>query len=350
MSEFNDFGGLISTTGSVGGGSGTYAGNRGILFPEFDKWASQNNIIMKTSTDAKMSKNGISETITMDIDFADGLWRPASTILGNDYLPSYGDEHPTIEGCFLNDVSIRNYNGQPDHFRAKLDYKYPEKDSTKGGGSGGGGGDNSLVSTPLDDPFLINFTPNISQELLKDDLDGNPIVNPNGEPYELYTSKVRLDGVCTWNQYDWDEEDVTEWTNIVNSDTWVVDEYKFNKNTILLHYVVGNVRFFTDEKGRRIKYYAMSASISFNPEGWNNGIADENKVKQRRTGSFYYTEADQSTVKHPKDLNVGDVQYDLTDTGYLKSGNINDPTVQDPEYDEFKLYTPKKFNFVDLSR
>jgi len=348
MSEFDDFGGLTSVTGSVGGGSGTYAGNRGILFPEFDEWARQNNILMKTSTDAKINKNGISETITMDIDFADGLWRPSSTIFGNEALPSFGDQHPTIEGCYLNDISVKNYNGQPDHFRAKLDYRYPDKDSTKGGGGDGGGGGSEASTTPMDQPFLINFTPNITQQLLEDDLDGNPIVNPNGEPYELYTSKIRLDGVCTWNQYDWDEEDTVEWTNVVNEDTWTVDEYKFKSNTILLSYVLGNVRFFTDENGRRIRYYAMSAGISFNTEGWNNGITDKNKVKQRRTGSFYHTEAE-PFKKFPID-NRGNVTYDITDTGLLKSGNKNEPTVQDPEYDEFKLYTLKKFNFVDLSR
>ena len=62
MSEFDDYGGLSSVTGSVGGGSGTYNGDRGILFPEFDKWARQNNLIMKTSTNARQTKeNGISE-------------------------------------------------------------------------------------------------------------------------------------------------------------------------------------------------------------------------------------------------------------------------------------------------
>ena len=44
----DDFGGLTSVTGSVGGGSGTYAGDRGILFPEFNAWAHTNGLIMKT--------------------------------------------------------------------------------------------------------------------------------------------------------------------------------------------------------------------------------------------------------------------------------------------------------------
>ena len=43
-------------------------------------------------------------------------------------------------------------------------------------------------------------------------------------------------------------------------------------------------------------------------------------------------------------------EYDLTIDGFLKSQDITKPTVENPEYDEFKLYTPKKFNFVDLSR
>jgi len=353
MSEFDDWGGLTSVTGSVGGGSGTYNGDRGILFPEFNKWANQNNLIMKTSTNARQTKeNGISETITIDIDFngGDGLFRPSSTILGNEYLPTVGDEHPTIAGCYLDDVSVKNYNGQPDHFRATLNYKYPKNDEGKGGASGGGGGD-ATDSTPLDAPFLINFTPSISQVLLKDDLDGTPIINPNGEPYELYGTKIRLDGVATWNQRDWDIEDTTDWANVVNKDTWVVDDYKFASNTILLHYVVGNVRFYTDEKGKRIKYNEMKASLSYNSEGWNNGITDPNKVKQRQTGSFYYTMNDPAFRKHPIDRTTGDVEYDLDNGGFLLSGDITEP--QNPQgalYQEFRLYELKKFSFVDLQR
>ena len=350
MSEFDDYGGLTSETGSVGGGSGTYAGDRGILFPEFDQWARQNNLIMKTSTNARQTKeNGISETITIDIDFADGLFRPSSTLLGNDYLPTVGDEHPTIAGCYLDDIAVKNYNGQPDHFRTTLSYKYPKNDDGKGGGTGGGGGD-ATDSTPLDDPFIINFTPNISQVLLKDDLNGDPIINPNGEPYELYGTKVRLDGVATWNQREWDIEDTTEWTNVVNKSTWAVDDYKFDSNTILLHYVVGNVRFYTDEKGKRIKYNEMRASLSYNSEGWNNAGDNNDLVEQRRTGSFYYTSADPLFRKHPVDGNVGNVTYDLDIGGFLLTEDSTKPTSDTPEFDKFKLYELKKFSFVDLQR
>ena len=350
MSEFDDYGGLTSETGSVGGGSGTYAGDRGILFPEFDQWARQNNLIMKTSTNARQTKeNGISETITIDADFNDGLFRPSSTILGNDYLPTVGDEHPTIAGCYLDDVAVKNYNGQPDHFRTTLSYKYPKNDDGKGGGTGGGGGD-ATDSTPLDEPFIINFTPNILQVLLKEDLDGVPIMNPNAEPYEMYGTKVRLDGVATWNQRDWDIEDTTKWTNVVNSDTWTVDDYKFDSNTILLHYVVGNVRFYTDEKGKRIKYNEMRASLSYNSEGWNNGIDDPNKVIQRQRGSFYYTMSDPAFRKHPIDRTTGDVQYDLDNGGFLLSKDITKPEATPPLFQEFRLYELKKFSFVDLQR
>ena len=352
MSDFDDFGGLTSVTGSVGGGGdgSDHRDDRGIFFPEFDKWARQNQLTLKTSTNARQSKEGgISETITIDVIFNDSAWRPSSTILGNDYLPTIGDEHPTIAGCYLDDVAVKTYNGQHDHFRATLSYKYPKNDDGKGGGSGGGGGD-ATDSTPLDAPFLINFTPNITRQLLKDDLNGDPIINPNGEPYELYGTKVRLDGVATWNQRDWDIEDTTDWTNVVNKDTWVVDDYKFDSNTVLLHYVVGNVRFYTDNKGKRIRYHEMSASLSYNTEGWNNGITDPTKVKQRQTGSFYYTQADAHYTKHPKDGNVGNVLYDLDFTGELLTQDILKPTSDNPEYDEFKLYELKKFSFVDLSR
>lgn len=353
MSNQDDFGGLTSQTGSVGGGGdgSNHRDDRGIFFPEFDKWARINGMSLKTATNAKIDKKGISETFTLDIIFDDDAWRPSSTIIGNEYFPKVGSQHPTIEGCYLDNVTIKSYNNQHDHFRSTLDYKYPDNDSdtgTNGGTSGGGGGDSASAS-PLDEPFLINFTPNLSQLLIGEDLDGNPIVNPNGEPYEKYTTKVRLDGVCSWNQFDWDIEDTKDWVNIINKDTWTIDEYKFDKNTILLHYVVGNTRFFTNNKGRRIRYYEMRASISYNSEGWNDS-ADGTKVKQRRTGSFYYTDADGLEFKHPKDRNSGDVVYDLDSTGGLLTEDKNMPTSPNPLFDEFRLYELKTFNFVDLVR
>ena len=113
MSNFDNFGGLTSTTGSIGGGSGTYAGDRGILFPEFNQWAEGAGAFLKIETNAKLgTKGGITETITIDVDFNDGLWRPSSTLIANSGLPKKGDEHPTISRCLLKDLTVKNYNGQ----------------------------------------------------------------------------------------------------------------------------------------------------------------------------------------------------------------------------------------------
>ena len=340
MSDFNNYGGLTSQTGSVGGGSGVYAGDRGILFPEFDKWARINKAILKTNTRARLTDRGIEETITIDIDFNDNLWRPSSTIIANSELPKKGDEHPTILGCLLDDISITNFNNQPDHFRATLNYKYPENENS--GGSGGGGGGAGGASTPVDEPFLISFTPVITRIPLAEDLDKKAIQNVNGEPYDAKENRVRLDGVCKWNQYNWDVEDTETWTNVLNKDTWEVDDYKFKSETILLNYVVGNVAFFTNSEGQRVKYYKMEAGISFDSKGWGIG---EGKVEYRSQGSFYYSDL-ADTVKRPRDRASGQ-RFDLDAFGGLKSQDVTKPTDANPLKDSFRIYELKKFNFVD---
>ena len=344
MGNFDNYGGLTSQTGSVGGGSGTYAGDRGILFPEFDQWARVNDAILKTTTRARMTDDGIEETITIDIDFNDNLWRPASTILANQYIPKKGDSHPTISGCILDDVSLTHYNNQPDHFRGTFSYKFPRAEAGGGSSSGGSGANGAL--TPLDTPFLINFTPVITRIPLDNDLSPlkQPIINPNGEPYDIKINKVRLDGVCKWNQFDWDQTDSEKLTNIINKDTWTVGDYKFSKETVLLNYVVGNLKFYTDEEGRRVKYYEMEAGISVDNNGWgvsNGGI----EITQQ--GSFYYNQGDKKLVKQPRDRS-GNINYHLNDDGTLASGNVNQPTVENPSTQFFKIYNTSVFNFVDI--
>lgn len=340
MGNFDNYGGLTSQTGSVGGGSGTYAGDRGILFPEFDQWARVNDAILKTTTRARMTDDGIEETITIDIDFNDNLWRPASTILANQYIPKKGDSHPTISGCILDDVSLTHYNNQPDHFRGTFSYKFPRAEAGGGSSSGGSGANGAL--TPLDAPFLINFTPVITRIPLAEDLDNKAIQNVNGEPYDIKENRVRLDGICKWNQLDWDQTDSEELSNIINKDTWIAGDYKFSKETVLLNYVVGNLKFYTDENGRRVKYYQMEAGISFYSKGWGIG---EGKISVRSQGSFYYSDLADS-IKRPRDRN-GSQKFDLDAFGGLKSQDINDPTVDNPDRDEFRIYELKKFNFVD---
>ncbi|NRA92121.1 MAG: hypothetical protein HRU26_05450, partial [Psychroserpens sp.] len=133
-----------------------------------------------------------------------------------------------------------------------------------------------------------------------------------------------------------------ELSNIINKDTWIAGDYKFSKETVLLNYVVGNLKFYTDENGRRVKYYQMEAGISFYSKGWGIG---EGKISVRSQGSFYYSDLADS-IKRPRDRN-GSQKFDLDAFGGLKSQDINDPTVDNPDRDEFRIYELKKFNFVD---
>ncbi len=343
--SFDNYGGLTSQTGSVGGGGdgNRHDDDRGIFFPEFDEWARINKAILKRDTRSSQTNRGIEETITIDIDFNDGAWRPSSTILANSELPKKGDEHPTIAGCRLDNVSITNVNNQPDHFRATLKYKYPEKEgeggsSSSGGGTGGG--------TPLDEPFLITFTPVITRIPISEDLDGKAIVNINGEPYDLKENRVRLDGICKWNQFDWDQTETEEWTNIINKGTWEVGDYKFGSETVLLNYVIGNLKFYTDERGKRIKYYSMEAGISIDNGGWGQG---DGVIGLRSQGTFYYPAPD-SPIKMPRDRS-GRQQFDLDAFGGLLSENESEPVVTPPDlpnYDYFNIYEAKTFKFVDI--
>ena len=111
MSDFSNYGGLTSQTGSVGGGGdgNNHRDNRGIFFPEFNQWAQNEGAILKTSTKAKLNKDdGISETITIDVNFGDDAWRPSSTVLAYGQLPKIGSQHPTINKCTLKNVSIQS--------------------------------------------------------------------------------------------------------------------------------------------------------------------------------------------------------------------------------------------------
>ena len=344
MGNFDNFGGLTSITGSIGGGSGTYAGDRGILFPEFNQWAEGAGAFLKIETNAKLgTKGGITETITIDVDFNDGLWRPSSTIIANSGLPKKGDEHPTISRCLLKDLSVKNYNGQPDHFRATLNYGYTDGGVSSSSGAG-------VATTPLEEAFLISWTPTIRKQITGEDLTGKAIRNPNGEAYEAYRNTVRLDGVCTWNQNDWDETEATKWTGVINNDTWGVDNYKFDSETILCNYVVGNLNYYTDEQGQRVPYYAMQAGISFNPERWSDNRTDiKGSIGIRRQGSFYFMNSTKKeTLKRPtKKSQYQYEEWDLDENGVLKSKDSSMPTVEDPDYDFFKMYRVVKFNFVD---
>jgi hypothetical protein len=345
----DDFGGLTSVTGSVGGGSGTYTGNRGILFPEFDQWAHTNGLIMKMDTSSTIDDRGIREIITLDIvlNDGDGLMRPSSTIFGNDYFPKIGDQHPTIEKCYLKSIKMNNYNSQPDHFRGTLEYAPL---SIEKGTDGDGGGDNGQ-NIPTDDPFVISWNPIVSQSLIEEDLNGKPVRNPNGEPYELYTSQVRLDGIATWNQREWNQTDSEKWSNKINKKTWSEGEYKFNSKTVLVNYVVGNLAYYTDSRGKRVPYYQMKAGISFNSKGWNNSD-DREGIKVRKSGSFYYNIADANRTdkanKYPKDPRITYSTYDLDENGVLLTRDGTRPTSSTPQYDVFKLYEDVTFNFVDI--
>ena len=342
MSNFSNYGGLTSQTGSVGGGGdgNNHTDNRGIFFPEFDQWANNEGAILKTSTRAKLNKdNGISETITIDVNFNDGAWRPSSTVLAYSNLPKIGSQHPTITSCTLKNVSIQSYNGQHDHFRAILDYEFEDFNINFSAGD---------EATPLDEPFVINWTPTIRKEPVSEDLNGTAIRNPNGEAYDASINKVRLDGVCTWNQPDWDTEDTTNWVSVINRDTWTVGEYKFEALTVLCNYVVGNLAFYTNDNGRRVPYYKMQAGISYDPFKWSFQGAGEGEVRFRREGSFYYKNTNKK-IKYPRPQDKANYEsYDLDSDGVLLSRNVDQPTSPNPEYDNFKLFNAKKFNFVDV--
>lgn len=340
----NNFGGLTGRVGGAGDGN-SHNDNRGIFFPEYDAWARQNGIILKTTTKARDSENRISETITLDIDFKDGAWRPASTVIANEYMPKRGDEHPTISGCWLFDVSIQHYQNQPDHFRATLNYKFPPQDEVSGlGGGGGGGGDNQR--TPLDAPFIIKFNPVIIQKPLKEDLRGTAISNANGEPYNINFPTVRLDGVCTWAQTDWSQSDITKWVGKVNSDAWSEGDYKFDKYTVICNYVIGNLSYFSDNNGQLEPFYQMEAGISYYPNG---AVGANGETRVRSRGSFYYQDelSRNSDIRFPRNRTT-EFNYDIDkNTGVLKSGQRDQPESNNPDYDEFLIYEPVKFNFVD---
>ncbi len=339
------YGGLTSQTGSVGGGGDgqRHDDDRGIFFPEFSEWLLQNGVGLATDTNASISDDGVSETMTMIIDFNDGAWRPASTIIGNEYFPKKGDPHPTIDRCFLQSISIQNQDGQPDIFRATLEYGFPDDDSASSGG-----GNNVEESTPLDAEFIITWSPSIERSYPEEDLDGVALRNPNSEAYDIAVNRVRLDGVCTWNQRSWSSRDLDKWTNKINSSNWTEGEYSFKKGTVLLHYVVGNLRYYSDSRGNRRPYYEMQAAISYDSNGIGNGKGD-GRVKQRIQGSYYYVNSLKRDVdKRPTAAyKVQYDRYDLTTGGFLKSGSYTDPTVSNPEYQYFKLYEPVKFSFVD---
>lgn len=282
-----------------------------------------------------------SEVFTYDV-IGTGNWIPASEGVNADGVPRTGDEHPSKNGLFVTDISASHYRGQPDHIRISVTYSSSD-DADEPSREGGGGSGDSQNFTPLDEPFLIEFTPNISRVLLKDDLDGKPVMNPNAEPYEEYGSRVRLDGVCRWNQTDWDQTEADKWQNVINSQVWSVGDYRFESDTILLSYVVGNVRYYTDVDGNRIKYYEMTAGISINNDKWVDDEQGLNYIRQ--TGSFYYANANKKD-KQPINRS-GTVRYDLDDGGLLKSGNKTTPQVQDPDFSKFRFYERLNFNFVD---
>ncbi len=283
-----------------------------------------------------------SEVFTYDV-IGTGNWIPASEGVNADGVPRTGDEHPSKNGLFVTDISASHYRGQPDHIRISVTYSSSD-DADEPSREGGGGSGDSQNFTPLDEPFLIEFTPNISRVLLKEDLLGTPIMNPNAEPYEEYASKVRLDGVCRWNQTDWNQTESDVWQNVVNSQTWSVGDYRFDSYTVLLSYVVGNVRYYTDVDGNRIKYYEMTAGISVDNNKWVDDT-DTAMNKVRKTGSFYYKNSDKKT-KYPVNR-TGTVRYDLDVNGILKSKDVKKPQVEEPEFDMFRFYKRGVFNFVD---
>ena len=341
----NNYGGLTSVTGSVGGGGdgSRHDDDRGVFFPEFNDWARQNGIILKTTTKAKDGEDKISETITLDIDFNDGAWRPASTVIANEYIPKRGDEHPTISGCWLYDISIQHYQNQPDHFRATLSYRFPEDDETSPSGGGGG----SSQTTPLSAPFIIRFSPVIIQKPLKEDLTGKAISNANGEPYNINFPTVRLDGVCTWNQYNWNQSDITNWVGKVNANVWSEGDYRFDKYTVICNYVIGNLSYFSDNSGQLEPFYQMEAGISYYPNG---AVGQDGKTRIRSQGSFYYASdvSPNGEIQRLPKNRTTEFNYDIDkNTGVLKSGQRDQPLATNPDYDEFTIYEAVNFNFVD---
>lgn len=343
MGTRNDYGGLTSVTGSLGGGGdgSRHDDDRGIFFPEFNKWARQNGMILKITTRAKADKNGVSETITLDVDFDDGAWRPASTIIGNQFFPKRGEDHPTIEGCKLDTITIQHQD-QHDLFRSTLNYKFPDRERSDSGSISGFGS-----FTPLDEDFTIDWTPVLSQIPLQEDLAGVAVRNPNGEAYLIERTQVRLDGICNWTQSDWNFEDSEKWSNKINKGAWTEGNYKFKEGTVLVHYVVGNLKYFNDDDGSRVPYYEMSAAISYDSNGIGEG---DGKVKVRRQGSYYFQSSSEQRPEDKRPTKRSQFQYDewdLDSDGVLLSRDSSKPTSSSPQYDLFNVYEPVKFNFVD---
>lgn len=336
------YGGLTSQTGSIGGGGdgSRHDDNRGVFFPEFDEWALQNDVGLTTTTKCSFDDDGFRETLTMIIDFNDGAWRPSSTIVANPYLPKKGDKHPTIDGCFLETISIQTDQGQPDLFRATLEYSFPDDEDIASGSEG-------RERTPLDDEFKISWSPTIEQTYPEEDLDGTAIRNPNGEAYEITLDKVRLDGICTWNQRSWSSTELDKWSNKINKSTWREGEYSFKTGTVLLHYVVGNLSYYNNSNGRRVPYYQMQAAISYDSKGIGEG---DGFIDQRIQGSYYFPKGltKSQSNKRPKAGSIFPYdKWDLDEQGFLLSDKEDEPTTSNPKFDYFRLYDSVKFSFVD---
>ncbi len=342
MGTKQDWGGLIGAKGG-GEGGGNHSDDRGFYFPEFDSWAG-----LQVSGSATINgEDRISETLTIDIDFNDGAWRPASSVFNNSNLPSLGDQHPSIEGCFLFDISSKHRNKQGDLIRVTLDYRAPKIGQTSSGGSGTGGGDED-APTPLDANFTISFNPIVIEKPLGEDLTGVNICNANGEPYDRSFPTVRLDGICKWNQRKWSQSEITDWVGVVNSKPWSEGDYKFEARTVVCNYVVGNLAFFVNDDGKQEPYYEMQAAISYYP---NEIVDKEFKTPIRSQGSFYYASADdrKNDKRSPRDR-TGSKNFDIDkETGELlsKAKGVSVVGNGEEQYDKFNIYTPKAFNFVD---
>ena len=116
---------------------------------------------------------------------------------------------------------------------------------------------------------------------------------------------------------------------------------------MLLHYVVGNLRYYSDARGNRVPYYEMQAAISYDSNGIGEG---DGTVKQRVRGSYYFTQATNKEAKDKRPRPSDKFQYDefdLDTNGVLLSKRHDKPTSSNPEYEYFKLYDPVKFSFVD---
>lgn len=228
--------------------------------------------------------------------FLDGL-NPTgdseATVKADPRIPRELSRHPLFYALFCNGVSVDRRG--PLHFEVTAEYmSWQYKDSQQ---------------PPFQQPTQISFFSITSEEPIDENVNGNPIVTPNGEPLYGVTRPISDLGIrLAKNFLTFDPASFYTYIDCVNSDTYI----GFAPGILRVASISADQQMWADAAGNQIPFFAVQVEIHARKpyrttaqKAWYKRVRNEGFMVRLNNRIYRATDANKEPVASP-------VQLDLT--------------------------------------